>query len=74
MEQSILFLRIQGWYIYFANFFLQREINGTAQDALDQIEKKGYARRYATDGRQIVKAGIGFSIEQRAMTEYLIGS
>jgi hypothetical protein len=55
-------------------YVIELKINGTAQDALDQIEKKGYARRYATDGRQIVKAGIGFSVEQRAMTEYLISS
>ena len=57
-----------------AIYVIELKINGTAQDALDQIEKKGYARRYATDGRQIVKAGIGFSVEQRAMTEYLISS
>ena len=28
--------------------------------------------RYATDGRRIVKAGIGFSVEKRAMTGYII--
>ena len=40
--------------------------------ALDQIESKGYAERYATDGRRIVKVGMGFSVEKRAMTEYII--
>ena len=33
---------------------------------------KGYAERYATDGRRIVKVGMGFSVEKRAMTEYII--
>ena len=28
--------------------------------------------RYATDRRRIVKAGIGFSVEKRAMTGYII--
>ena len=55
-------------------YVMELKINGTAQDALDQIEEKGYALRYATDGRRIVKAGIGFSVEQRAMTGYLIRS
>ena len=27
---------------------------------------------YATDGRRIVKVGMGFSVEKRAMTEYII--
>ena len=53
-------------------YVMELKINGTAQDALDQINDKGYARRYATDGRRIVKAGIGFSVEKRAMTEYVI--
>ena len=43
-----------------------------AQDALDQINDKGYAARYATDGRRIVKVGMGFSIEKRSLTDYLI--
>ena len=53
-------------------YVMELKINGTAQDALDQIESKGYAERYATDGRRIVKVGMGFSVEKRAMTEYII--
>ena len=55
-----------------AIYVMELKINGTARDALDQIEQKGYALRYATDGRRIVKVGMGFSVEKRAMTEYLI--
>ena len=53
-------------------YVMELKINGTAQDALDQIESKGYAERYATDGRRSVKVGMGFSVEKRAMTEYII--
>ena len=53
-------------------YVMELKINGTAQDALDQINDRGYALRYATDGRRIVKAGIGFSVEKRAMTGYII--
>ena len=54
-----------------AIYVMELKLNGTAQDALDQIEEKGYAARYATDPRRIVKVGIGFSVEKRAMTEYI---
>ena len=53
-------------------YVMELKLNGTAQDALDQINDKGYALRYATDGRRIVKVGMGFSIEQRAMTVFVI--
>ena len=55
-----------------AIYVMELKLNGTAQDALDQINDKGYAARYATDGRRIVKVGMGFSIEKRALTDYLI--
>ena len=53
-------------------YVMELKLNGTAQDALDQIEQKGYALRYATDGRRIVKVGMGFDMEKRALTEYVI--
>ena len=53
-------------------YVMELKINGTAQDALDQIEQRGYARRYATDGRRIVKAGMAFDTEKRSLTEYVI--
>ena len=55
-----------------AIYVMELKINGTAQDALNQIENLGYARRYATDQRRLVKVGIGFSVEKRTMTEYII--
>ena len=53
-------------------YVMELKLNGTAQDALDQINDKGYALRYATDPRPVVKVGMGFSIEKRTMTEYKI--
>lgn len=53
-------------------YVMELKINGTAQDALQQIEDKGYAKRYTTDLRRVVKVGMGFSVEKRAMTEYVI--
>ena len=53
-------------------YVMELKLNGTAQDALDQINDKGYALRYATDPRPVVKVGMGFSIEKRALTEFKI--
>ena len=53
-------------------YVMELKLNGTAQDALDQIHDKGYAQRYATDPRPVVKVGMGFSIEKRALTDYKI--
>ena len=53
-------------------YVMELKINGTAQDALQQIEQKGYARRYATDGRRIVKAGMAFDTEKRSLTEFCV--
>ena len=35
--------------------------DGSASDALDQIEKMGYAREYASDSRTIYQIGCNFS-------------
>ena len=53
-------------------YVMELKLNGSAQDALDQINGRGYALRYSTDGRRIVKVGIGFSVDKRTMTDYII--
>ncbi len=53
-------------------YVLELKLNGTAKEALEQIDEKGYALRYATDPRRVVKVGIAFSVEQRTLTDYLI--
>jgi len=37
---------------------------------LRQIDEKGYAVPYLTDGRQVVKLGINFSTATRTMSEW----
>lgn len=44
-------------YVYIFEF----KLDGTADEALRQIEDKGYARPYADDPRKIVKIGVSFS-------------
>ncbi|MCF2550836.1 ATP-binding protein [Bacteroides caecigallinarum] len=46
-------------YVYIFEF----KLDGTADDALRQIEEKGYVREYASDARTIYKIGASFSSE-----------
>ena len=38
-------------------------VDGTAEEALLQIEDKGYARPYEADKRKLFKIGVNFSSE-----------
>ena len=44
-------------YVYIFEF----KLDGTADEALDQIDEKGYARPYEGDPRKLYKIGVGFS-------------
>ena len=44
-------------YVYIFEF----KLDGTADEALRQIEEKGYAAPYSTDSRKVYKIGVSFS-------------
>ena len=52
----------------------QLKVNGTAQEALKQIDEKSYAIPYQTDGRPVVKVGVKFDAEKRIPEEWVIGN
>ena len=53
-------------YIYIFEF----KLDGTADEALQQIEDKGYAREYATDSRKLFRIGAVFSSETGTIGEW----
>ena len=53
-------------YIY----VIECKFDGAADDALRQIEEKGYARPYANDPRKLYKVGANFSGERRTIGEW----
>jgi hypothetical protein len=53
-------------YIY----IVEIKIDSSAEVALKQIEEKGYAAPYLTDGREIVKLGVNFSTASRTISEW----
>ena len=56
-------------YVYIMEF----KLNGTAEEALRQIEEKGYALPFAGDDREVLKIGANFSSETRNIERWLVG-
>ena len=54
-------------YIYVFEF----KLNGTAEEALQQIDDKGYLIPYQADGRKLIKIGVEFSAEKRNLNRWL---
>lgn len=55
-------------YVYVFEF----KLNGTAEEALQQINDKGYAEPFKTDARQVMKVGVEFSPETRNVKRWLV--
>lgn len=55
-------------YIYLFEF----KLNGTAEEALKQIDEKGYAQPFLADSRKVVKVGVEFSAEERNIARWLV--
>ncbi len=51
-------------------YVLELKYDGSADAALAQINERGYADKYALDGRPITKIGICFSSQVRNITEW----
>ena len=55
-----------------AIYVFEMKVNGTAQEALQQIDNNSYAIPYQTDGRPVVKVGVKFDVEKRIPEEWVI--
>jgi hypothetical protein len=53
-------------YIY----VMELKLDGSADEALKQIDDKGYAEPFAKDGRALYKIGVNFSSETRGIKEW----
>ena len=51
-------------------YILELKYDDTAEAALRQIDERGYARKYALDGRPVIKVGLAFSQKERNITEW----
>lgn len=53
-------------YVYIIEFKLDK----SAEEALQQIEEKGYAVPYKADSRKLIKIGVNFSSEKRNIADW----
>ena len=53
-------------------YIFEFKLDGTAEEALKQIEDKGYATEYATDSRKLFKVGVNFSSETRTVGDWKV--
>lgn len=52
-------------------FVFEFKLNGTAEQALQQIDEKGYLIPFQADDREVIKVGVEFSAEERNISRWL---
>ena len=53
-------------------YIFEFKLDGSAEEALLQIEEMGYARPFAADRREVVRVGVEFSTERRNVKRWLV--
>ncbi|MBR6191556.1 MAG: AAA family ATPase [Prevotella sp.] len=54
-------------------YVFELKTEGTAEQALQQIDEKDYALAYETDGRNVVKVGVKMNAADRTIEDWVIG-
>ena len=55
-----------------AVFVFELKYDGSAEDALKQIDDKGYLIPYSADGKRLYKIGVNYDSQQRTIGEWII--
>ena len=55
-----------------ATYVFELKVNGTAQEALNQINSKNYALPHETEGRKVVKIGVQFDRDTMTVGDYVV--
>ena len=53
-------------------YIIELKLDGTAREALDQINSKGYALPFAVGNRKVIKIGVNFSTQTRTLVDWLV--
>ena len=57
-----------------AIYVMELKVGDTARHALEQIDARGYARPYLSDGRKVVKVGIRFDADKHTVDEWEVAT
>jgi len=53
-------------------FVFELKYDGSSEEAIKQIDDKGYLIPYSADGKRLYKIGVNFSSEQRTISDWII--
>ncbi len=53
-------------------YIIELKFDSTPEEALNQINEKEYARKFAMDSRKFFKIGVSFSSEKRRIENWII--
>ena len=53
-------------------YVFEQKVDKSAEEALAQIDEKGYMLPYHADGKRLVKIGIRFDSTQRTISDWII--
>ena len=59
-------------YMSDAVFVFELKYDGSAEEAIRQIDEKGYLIPYSADGKRLYKIGVNYSSEQRTISEWIV--
>ena len=51
---------------------MEFKLEGSAEEALKQIEERNYAAPFASDSRKVLKVGINFSAQSRNIDKWIV--
>jgi hypothetical protein len=53
-------------------YVMEFKLDGTAEEALAQINSKNYSLPFATDTRKLIKVGVNFSSKTRNIDRWIV--
>ena len=53
-------------------YIMEFKLEGSAEEALKQIEERNYAAPFTSDSRKVLKVGINFSAQSRNIDKWII--
>ena len=56
-----------------AIYVFEFKLNGTAEEALQQIDDKGYSIQYEAGDKKVVKIGVNFDKDRRTIERWVVG-
>ena len=54
-------------------YLFEFKLDGTAEEALQQIDDKGYAIQYEAGDKRVVKIGVNFEKDKRTIERWIVG-